>query len=224
MQLHILWWAWSHGERKHRSLWPAFYVDTTTNQNIPPTNWSLDPKLRSVCAHLPNARLSLPTGVSVVVAVLCRPWRSACAAAVQSSRCWIWRRVGVSLLTGECRRLCWTRTFWRWCTCRWCGTRASRASSGYPWWQVCCGVSVLSYYLSSSFSRWTFNLKKLKTLTLNVQVVPVQTVRYQCSLGAPVRTVQWRRVTVEFVLLWWFLHQLMLRKNYRHTYGTLRTK
>jgi len=103
MQLHILWWAWSHAERKHRSLWPTFYVDTTTNQNIPPTNWSLDPKLRSLCVHLPNARLSLPTGVSVVAAVLCRPWRSACAAVVQSSRCWIWRRFGVSLLTGECR-------------------------------------------------------------------------------------------------------------------------
>ena len=38
MQLHILWWACLILERKHRSLWPIFYVDMATNRNIPPKN------------------------------------------------------------------------------------------------------------------------------------------------------------------------------------------
>jgi len=46
---------------------------------------------------------------------------------------------------------------------------------------------------------------------------------YQCSLGGHSGTVQFWRQTVISVLLWWFLHQLMLRKSRCHTYGTSRT-
>jgi len=41
--------------------------------------------------------------------------------------------------------------------------------------------------------------------------------RYQASLGPPLWTVQFWRQTVKSVLLWWFLHQFMLRKSRCHT-------